>query len=62
MKPLRSARYGNRAIIAIARMMLTAIFHCPKNGEFFDPSRYDNLAHQTSNTTKNSLFINFSGC
>ena len=40
---IKRRRGHKRAIIAIARMMLTSIFHCLKNGEFFDPSRYDDL-------------------
>jgi len=45
---IKRRRGHKRAIIAIARMMLTAIFHCLKNGELFDPSRYDDLVQQTS--------------
>lgn len=43
---IKRRRGHKRAIIAIARMMLTAIFHCLKNGEFFDPARYDDPVQQ----------------
>jgi len=49
---IKRRRGHKRAIIAIARMMLTAIFHCLKNGEFFDPSRYDDPAQQSPNNAR----------
>ena len=39
---IKRRRGHKRAIIAIARMLLTAIYHCLKNGEMFDPSRFVN--------------------
>lgn len=49
---IKRRRGHKRAIIAIARMMLTAIFHCLKNGEFFDPSLYDDTVQQSSSQTR----------
>ena len=37
---IKHRRGHKRAVIAIARMLLTIIYHCLKNGEFFDPSKY----------------------
>lgn len=37
---IKHRRGHKRAVIAIARMLLTIIYHCLKNGEFFDPSQY----------------------
>ena len=37
---IKHRRGHKRALIAIARMLLTIIYHCLKNGEFFDPSLY----------------------
>jgi transposase len=38
---IRHRRGHKRAIIAIARMMLTAIYHMLSNGEFFNPGLYE---------------------
>jgi transposase len=38
---LKHRRGHKRAIIAIARMLLTAIYHMLKNGEFFNPALYE---------------------
>ena len=38
---IKRRRGHNRAIIAIARMMLTAIYHMLSNGEFFNPALYE---------------------
>ena len=37
---IKRRRGHKRAIIAIARMMLTAIYHMLSNGEFFNPELY----------------------
>jgi len=49
---IKRRRGHKRAIIAIARMMLTAIFHCLKNGQFFDPTRYEDPAQQAPNKAR----------
>ena len=42
LKLMTLARRGHkRAIIAVARMMLTCIYHMLSNGELFDPSDRD---------------------
>ncbi len=38
---IRARRGHKRAIIAVARMMLTCIYHMLSNGELFDPSDRD---------------------
>jgi transposase len=38
---IKKRRGHKKAIIAIARMMLTCIYHMLKTGEFFDPSDYE---------------------
>lgn len=45
---IKRRRGHKRALIAIARMMLTAIFHCLKSGELFDPQRYVSSTHDPS--------------
>jgi transposase len=42
---LKARRGHKKAIIAIARMMLTCIYHMLKTGETFSPSDYDQLKH-----------------
>lgn len=43
---IRKRRGPKRAVIAIARMMMTAIFHMLQNGELFDPTRYEAAQQQ----------------
>ena len=45
---LKKRRGHKKAIIAIARMMLTAIYHIIKYGTDFRPSDYDEIVHPSS--------------
>lgn len=48
---IKHRRGHKRAIIAIARMMLTAIYNMLSNGELFDPSRFDEKAIEKSDSS-----------
>jgi len=43
---IKRRRGHKRAIIAIARMMLTAIYHMLSNGEFFNPELYEKAQYK----------------
>jgi transposase len=47
---LKKRRGHKKAIIAIARMMLTAIYHIIKDGVSFKPSDYDEIVHPSPKT------------
>lgn len=58
---LKKRRGHKKAIIAIARMMLTSIYHMLKNGEYFSPSDYEELKNPAPKVYKltDSVAIDF---
>lgn len=52
---IKRRRGHNRAIIAIARMMLTCIYHMIDTGEVFNPSDYEELHHCESLPDRQSV-------
>ena len=54
---LRAAGGKKRAFIAIARMILTAIYHMLTNGELFNPSdwKHDNSSDALQNQRKETI-------
>ncbi len=49
---IKKRRGHNKAIIAIARMMLVCIFHMVSNGEFFNPCDYEELKNPKPKLSK----------
>ena len=60
-KKIKKRRGHKKAIIAIARMMLTCIYHMIKNGECFNPCDYQELSNSTPRVHKltESVAIDF---
>lgn len=58
---IKKRRGHKKAIIAIARMMLIAIYHMLKNGEHFNPSDYEELKNPSLKVYKlsDSIAIDF---
>ena len=50
---LKRRRGHNKAIIAIARLLLTSIYHILLNGEVFDYKRFENLMNKNFKSHKN---------
>ena len=54
---LKRRRGHNKAIIAIARLLLTSIYHILLNGEVFDYKRFENLMNKNFKLLNPLLFV-----
>lgn len=55
---IKKRRGHKKAIIAIARMMLTSIYHMIRSGEVFNPSDYQSLTNPNPKSHKSFTVAN----